>query len=204
MFNLLKKKNVPNFETLYCLNINNFIDKSTDTEKNVIDEISQWLKSMSYEEFIDSLIKNVSKKESALKVINSEIESGINQVQLEGSLSGYFIYPKSYLNKEHLQTFRLADEDGKKYLQIFNIYPEQNKYPCEKSTMEMFVQYVDLDKDEHELLKPLHDRMKNLKDPKLEKYIEAMHKAIFEELLLTEKRKAKPINFFEPYTCFQK
>ena len=68
----------------------------------------------------------------------------------------------------------------------------------------MFVQYLDLDSHEHELLKPLHDRMKNLKDLKLEKYIEAMHKAIFEELLLTEKRKAKPINFFEPYTCFQK
>ena len=44
----------------------------------------------------------------------------------------------------------------------------------------------------------------NLKDPKLERYIEAMHKAIFEGILLTEKRKAKPINFFEPYTCFQK
>ena len=155
------------------------------------------LQKKSYEESQKQLTKSV-------KVINSEIESGINQVQLEGSLSGYFIYPKSYLNKEHLQTFRLADEDGKKYLQIFNIYPEQNKYPCEKSTMEMFVQYVDLDRHEHELLKPLHDRMKNLKDPKLEKYIEAMHKAIFEELLLTEKRKAKPINFFEPYTCFQK
>ena len=104
-----------------------------------------------------------------------------------------------------MQTFRLADgRRGEKYLQIFNIYPEQNKYPCKKSTMEMFVQYLDLDRHEHELLKPLHDRMKNLKDPKLEKYIEAMHKAIFEELLLTEKRKAKPINFFEPYTCFQK
>jgi len=37
MFNLLKKKKVPNFKTLYCLNISNFIDKSTDTGENVID-----------------------------------------------------------------------------------------------------------------------------------------------------------------------
>ena len=83
MFNLLKKKKVPNFKTLYCLNISDFIDKSTDTEENVIDEISQWLKSMSYEEFIDSLIKNVSEKKSVLKVINSEIGNGINQVKFQ-------------------------------------------------------------------------------------------------------------------------
>ena len=216
MFNFLKKKKdpheglMPTFDELYCMSTNKFITQETDNEKNVIKEVSEHLESMKYEEFINAIIEV---KDTTIKITNSELQSKVNKLQfdcIESTLQGHFIYTKKWLLgpeglSSSITAYRLTLVPGKpKYLQILHIGKEQNKYPCNKPTREGLIQFVDLDKDEYELLKPLHERMKDFKNPKLDEYISSFQKAMVEGLFATEKRKTYPINNYYTFLCFKK
>ena len=157
-------------EDLSCISINEWDDGYTDTDTLVIDFIKKKIESMSYEKFISFL----KKRDKYLKVtdeeLNNEEKYSMNKIKLKGEINSFFPYPRHFLNADPkmwesgIKSYRIIEsreryiperaggkgrETGNfKCLQILTIDNQMNKYPCDKSTRDLSIQFVDLDDDD--------------------------------------------------------
>ena len=212
-------------EDLSCISINEWDDGYTDTDTLVIDFIKKKIESMSYEKFISFL----KKRDKYLKVtdeeLNNEEKYSMNKIKLKGEINSFFPYPRHFLNADPkmwesgIKSYRIIEsreryiperaggkgrETGNfKCLQILTIDNQMNKYPCDKSTRDLSIQFVDLDDDEHELIKPLDIKLKKFEDPKLYNSWLDMWNGIYKGIFTTKKRKKYPINRYQSYLAFE-
>jgi len=229
LFDIFKTKTLDppkatTLEDLSCISINEWDDGYTETDDLVIDFIKEKIESMSYEKFISFLKKRDEYLRITDEELNNEKEYPMNKIKLKGEINGFFPYPRHFLNADPkhwesgIKSYRIVDSktryipekiggEGMEYgsfkcLEILGIYNQMNKYPCVKPTREMGMQFLDLDDDEYELLKPLDDKLKKFKDPKLYNHWLDMWNGIYKGILKTAKRKKFPINRYNSFTCF--
>ena len=209
-------------EDLSCISISEWDDGYTDTGPQVIDFIKKKIESMSYEKFISFLKKRDEYLRITDEELNNEEKHPMNKITLKGSTNGFFPYPRHFLNLNSedwdIVSYRIVDSktryipekiggDGREYgdfkcLEILTIHDQMNKYSCDNPTRGVGIQFVDLDDDEFELLKPLDDKLKKYKDPKLYNHWLAMWEGIYKGIFTTKKRKKFPINRYMSFTCF--
>ena len=217
-----KQVKAKTLENLSCININEWNDGYTNTGDQVIDFIKNKIETVSYEKFISFLKKRDEYLRITDEVLNNEKVNPMNNLQLKGQINGFFPYPRHFLNLNSedfdMKSYRVADsairyvpeeiggkgmEKGNfKCLEILTIHDQMNKYPCKNPSRGAGIQFVDLDDDEFELLKPLDNKLRKYKDPKLYDHWYAMWSAIYKEIFKTKKRKQFPINRYQSYTCF--
>ena len=179
-----------------------------------------------FSSYLDSGNVVLKKRDEYLRItdetLNNEKVNPMNNLQLKGQINGFFPYPRHFLNLNSedfdMKSYRVADsairyvpeeiggkgmEKGNfKCLEILTIHDQMNKYPCKNPSRGAGIQFVDLDDDEFELLKPLDNKLRKYKDPKLYDHWYAMWSAIYKEIFKTKKRKKFPINRYQSYTCF--
>ncbi len=205
-------------ENLSCININEWNDGYTATGPQVIDFIKKKIESMPYEKFI----KFLKKRDLYLRITDEEVNDEMNKITLKGAIKGFFPYPRKFLNLNSedwdIVSYRIVDSktryipekiggDGMEFgafkcLEILTIHDQMNKYPCDNPTRGAGIQFVDLDDDEFELLKPLDNKLKKYKDSKLYNHWLDMWKGIYGGIFKTKKRKKFPINRYMSFTCF--
>ena len=221
LFDIFKTE-AKTLENLSCICINEWNDGYTATGPQVIGFIKEKIESMSYEKFISFLKKRDEYLRITDEELNNEEKHPMNKITLKGSTNGFFPYPKHFLNLNSedwdIVSYRIVDSktryipekiggDGMEYgdfkcLEILTIHDQMNKYPCDNPTRGAGIQFVDLDDDEFELLKPLDDKLKKYKDPKLYNHWLAMWEGIYKGIFTTKKRKKFPINRYMSFTCF--
>ena len=221
LFDIFKTE-AKTLENLSCILINEWNDGYTATGPQVIGFIKEKIESMSYEKFINLLKKRDEYLRITDEELNNEEKHPMNKITLKGSTNGFFPYPKHFLNLNSedwdIVSYRIVDSktryipekiggDGREYgdfkcLEILTIHDQMNKYPCDNPTRGAGIQFVDLDDDEFELLKPLDDKLKKYKDPKLYNHWLAMWEGIYKGIFTTKKRKKFPINRYMSFTCF--
>jgi len=209
-------------ENLSCIFINEWNDGYTATGPQIIDFLKEKLETMPYAKFISFLKKRENYLRITDKELNDEEKYPMNFMKLEGEIKGYFPYPRHFcnLNSEDydIVSYRITDsktryvpeeiggsgmETGNfKCLEILTVHDQMNKYPCDKPTRGAGIQFIDLDEDEYELLKPLDFNLKKYNNPKLYDYWYEMWNGIYTGLFKTKKRKKFPINRYMSFTCF--
>ena len=217
LFDIFKTE-AKTLENLSCILINEWNDGYTATGPQVIGFIKEKIESMSYEKFI-SLLK---KRDEYLRITDEEVNDEMNKITLKGAINGFFPYPRKFLNLNSedwdIESYRIVDSkskyipekiggDGMEYgdfkcLEILTIHDQMNKYPCDNPTRGAGIQFVDLDDNEFELIKPLNDKLKKYNDPKLYNHWLDMWNGINKGIFQTEKRKKYPINRYMSFTCF--
>ena len=225
LFDIFKEKSTT-FGTLHGMDIREWNDGYKNNEKAVIKFVKKKLDSMSSEEFLSFL----KKRESYRKFVDHEANETMNKITvtepkgLPGGLLtklGFVFYPRKALTLDiNINGFRVVDtevtyekKDGFKFeksktLIILSLDRKQKyldfwkkKLSWGKAVHQIGFQFVDLDKDEYELLKPFENKL-STKSSKLEdtwnNFIDASN-ALFD----TKKRKAYPINRFQTYLVFE-
>lgn len=209
-------------ENLSCICINEWNDGYTNTGDQIIDFIKEKLETLTHEQFISFLKKRESYLRITDEMLNETEKYPMNFLKLDGEIKGHFPYPRHFLNlnsEDHdMVSYRITDskirhipeeiggngmENGKfKCLEILTIHDQMKKYPCKNPSRGAGVQFIDLDDEEYEFLKPLDFKLKKYTNPNLYDYWYDMWKGIYTGLFKTEKRKKFPINRYLSFTCF--
>ena len=225
LFDIFKEKRTT-FGTLHGMDVREWNDGYKNNEKAVIKFVKKKLDSMSSEEFLSFL----KKRESYRKFVDHEANETMNKITvtepkgLPGGLLtklDFVFYPRKALTVDtKIYGFRVVDtevtyekKDGFKFkksktLIILSLNRKQEyldfwkkKLSWGKAVHYIGFQFVDLDEDEYELLKPFEDKLSK-KSPKLHdawsKFIDA-----YDALFDTPKRKKYPINRFQTYLVFE-
>ena len=224
LFDIFKEKPTT-VGTLHGMDLREWNDGYKSDEKAIIKFIKKKLDSMSSEEFLSFLKKRASYR----KFVDHEANETMNKITvtepkgvLHGLTSlGFVFYPKKALTLDmNIAGFRVVDMDipkkahgGVKFeksktLIILSLDRKQEyldfwkkKLSWGKAVHQIGFQFVDLDKDEYELLKPFENKL-STKSSKLHdtwgKFID-VHDVLFD----TPKRKKYPINRFQTYLVFE-
>ena len=223
MFNFFKKKPTT-LGTLHGMDIREWTDGYKNDEKAIIKFVKKKLDSMSSEEFLSFL----KKRESYRKFVDHEANETMNKITVtepKGSYGltslGFVFYPRKALTLDiNINGFRVVDMDipkkahgGVKFeksktLIILSLDRKQEyldfwkkKLSWGKAVHYIGFQFVDLDEDEYELLKPFENKL-STKSSKLHdtwgKFLDVQD-ALFD----TPKRKKYPINRFQTYLVFE-
>ena len=219
------KETPTTFGTLHGMDIREWTDGYKTDEKAIIKFIKKKLDSMSPEKFLSFL----KKRESYRKFVDHEANEAMNKITvtepkgvLYGLTSlGFVFYPRKALTVDtKIYGFRVVDtevtyekKDGFKFeksktLIILSLDRKQEyldfwkkKLSWDKAVHYIGFQFVDLDEDEYELLKPFEKKL-STKSSKLHgdwsKFLE-VHNVLF----TTPKRKKYPINRFQTYLVFE-
>ena len=211
--------------TFHGMDVREWNDGYKKDEKGIIKFVKKKLDSMSSEEFLSFL----KKRESYRKFVDHEANEAMNKITvtepkgvLYGLTSlGFVFYPKKALTLDmNIAGFRVVDteltydkKDGYKFersktLIILSLDRKQKyldfwkkKLSWDKAVHYIGFQFVDLDEDEYELLKPFENKLRT-KSPKLHdawsKFID-----VYDVLFDTPKRKKYPINRFQTYLAFE-
>ena len=157
------------------------------------------------------------KKELDYRVSDENISETINKVKTSGH--GIFYIPAKLINSdEHdrLSGFKIMDVplqnnhekiNGKfKDLVILNISKNheywEKKIDYDGRIRSFSYQFINLDKDEYELLKPYEKKIMRKGDKLIDVYID-FYNAIHTGLLNTDKRKKYPIDQFRSFLGFE-
>tara|TARA_B100000965_G_scaffold383421_1_gene382642 strand:+ start:251 stop:907 length:657 start_codon:yes stop_codon:yes gene_type:complete len=202
---------------------------NTKTEDGEIEKV--------YNNFTEgNLTSYLKKQENYLKISDKKISDKMNLIELEGTYIGNYVYPINSLKRDRVQSYRIYEmEDrfipesigGKGWekgnfncLQILNIEKPLNELKLGNHTgRKVFMQLIDLDKDEYNFIKDYDDKIKQLtlviKNNKplpelsvkkaikeLETSYKDLRDAIHDGMFQTEKRKKFPINRFDSYVSW--
>ena len=225
IFDVFKSKKKKTLGTFHGMDLREWNDGYKSDNKGIAKFINTKLKSISEKEFIDFL----KKKESYRKFDDEEANNTMNKLTITepkgtGSLGltkfGFVFYPKSCIEKDISAVgFRIVDTDftyskekGMKQekaktfiiLTVDKIQKDQDywkkKINWDHRVMTIGFQFIDLDEDEYELLKPFEKKFKEIKDDSWETWGDFLK--VHDALFSTEKRKAYPINRFQTYLGF--
>ena len=223
LFDIFKEKRTT-FGTLHGMDVREWNDGYKNNEKAIIKFVKKKLDSMSSEEFLSFL----KKRESYRKFVDHEANETMNKITVtepKGSYGltslGFVFYPRKALTLDiNINGFRVVDMDipkkahgGVKFeksktLIILSLDRKQEyldfwkkKLSWSKAVHYIGFQFVDLDEDEYELLKPFENKL-STKSSKLHdtwgKFLDVQD-ALFD----TPKRKKYPINRFQTYLVFE-
>jgi len=166
------------------------------------------------------LIPHLEKQKDYLKISDKKITDDMNKIELTGDDVGFYVYPTEQLKKETIGSFRIEKSDvkfipesigGKGWekgnfncLQMINIeVPNQALIVGNYMAIKFFIQYIDLDEDEYDLIKDFMKKLKKIEDKNLKSNYLEIKKNLQKGLFETEKRKKFPVNRFNQYLSFQ-
>ena len=216
LFDIFKSKNSTEdvLTTLHCINRNEWTDAGKSFSPK---ELIKKSKSLDDDEFINY----IKKSSRYLKLENHfEINEGVSKISCSGDVKGHFVFPSYYLNVDKnsdilVQGMRIVKskvsynpDDGYKItdgfsLEILNIDLEDRKIFKPRKCHSITFQYVDLDKDEYKLIKPLYSKTTNLNKDGLYNNVMELFKGYHYGLGGTKKRKAYPINRYNSFYGFK-
>tara|TARA_B100000579_G_scaffold403560_1_gene387678 strand:+ start:291 stop:926 length:636 start_codon:yes stop_codon:yes gene_type:complete len=157
------------------------------------------------------------KRELDYKVSDENISETINKVKTSGH--GIFYIPALIINNDehdHVSGFKIMDVafqnnhdeiDGKfKDLVILNISKNheywEKKIDYDGKIRSFSYQFINLDKEEYELLKPFEKKIMRKGDKLIDTYID-FYNTIHTGLLNTDKRKKYPIDQYRSFLGFE-
>lgn len=232
VFDIFKTKQTT-FGTLHGMDLREWNDGYKSDDKSIIKFVNNKLNSMSYEKFLNFLKKRDNYRKFVDQEANDTMNKiSVTEPKGLYSLGltklGFAFYPRAHLNTNLEQAlkdnstamtgFRIVDTDvtyekkemkfkKSKTLIILSVYNSQ-KYWEEKINYEKVMrtigfQFVDLDKDEYELIKVFEKEFSNnsKSEETWNKFLDkdGAYGALFD----TPKRKKYPINRFQTYLGFE-
>jgi hypothetical protein len=211
----------------HAIDLSKWNDGYDMEEDKFIEYINSKIDLMSNKNFLRFLKGTIGYR----KFIDQNLEGKISKVSMSKPLDpftkndylpyvDYVFYPAVFLDKKHNEEptgYIIVDSDrmwdGKKtvsgnFKSLILIHFNNNqdywgkKINYEKEVRSIGFQYVDLDEDEYNLLKPFESKLKK-KHSSMEKTWGDVHVIIYNTLFKTEKRKKFPINRFQTYLAFE-
>ena len=142
------------------------------------------------------------KKELDYKFVDKKVNETINEVKTP---QGIFYIARNLINHKDFDVVK-AFKITKNELIIFNVCNDQNywakKIDYDGEIRSLTFQFVDLDIDEYNLLKPFEKKIMKKSEKLINTYLD-LRTVIFTGLLDTKKRKKYPINRFMTFVGFE-
>ena len=142
------------------------------------------------------------KKELDYKFVDKKVNETINEVKTP---QGIFYIARNLINHKDFDVVK-AFKITKNELIIFNVCNDQNywakKIDYDGEIRSLTFQFIDLDIDEYNLLKPFEKKIMKKSEKLINTYLD-LRTVIFTGLLATKKRKKYPINRFMTFVGFE-
>ena len=142
------------------------------------------------------------KKELDYKFVDKKVNETINEVKTP---QGIFYIARNLINHKDFDVVK-AFKITKNELIIFNVCNDQNywakKIDYDGEIRSLTFQFIDLDIDEYNLLKPFEKKIMKKSEKLIDTYLD-LRTVIFTGLLATKKRKKYPINRFMTFVGFE-
>jgi len=142
------------------------------------------------------------KKELDYKFVDKKVNETINEVKTP---QGIFYIARNLINHKDFDVVK-AFKITKNELIIFNVCNDQNywakKIDYDGEIRSLTFQFIDLDIDEYNLLKPFEKKIMKKSEKLINTYLD-LRTVIFTGLLDTKKRKKYPINRFMTFVGFE-